>query len=176
MAVLSLVTFPDLRLRQAAVSVKQVDDDVRKIMLDMVDTMRHDEGIGLAANQVGILKRILVVDIADSDDENRPAGFYPFMIADPEILWSSQEKVPFEEGCLSLPREKVQIIRPKAIKFKYIDFNNQEQILQSSGLLARVVQHEIDHLNGKLVIDYLSKLKKDMAANRLTKLKTHKVA
>ena len=171
MPILNIITLPDKRLRQVASPLQRVDDLIRQHMLDMVDTMKHENGIGLAANQVAILKRIIVVDIASSDDEDRAEGFYPLMMANPQIIWQSEETASFNEGCLSLPGEEVNVIRPRAIKLKYLDFNNQEQILESSQLLARVVQHEIDHLNGVTIIDYLSKLKKDISLKRLTKLK-----
>lgn len=171
MAILNILTAPDPILKTRAEPVSLVDDNVRKIMDDMLETMYHDPAVGLAANQVGILKRIIVLDLKDDDEAERPANFYPLCMANPEIIELSEEKVEGREGCLSLPNQRLIISRPEKIKLKYSDYNNQEQELSTGGWLARAIQHEIDHLDGKLAIDYLSKLKRDMVLRKLKKIK-----
>ena len=171
MAILKVLTAPDKILRQKALAVKSVDDNVRTMMYDMLETMHHGNGIGLAANQVGILHRIIVIDIAHSDKENRGADFYPLFMANPVVSFQSDEKVLYPEGCLSVPEQQIEVYRPKHIIATYLDINNNQQTLESSCLLARVIQHEIDHLDGIMIIDYISKLKKDMIMKRLNKLK-----
>lgn len=170
MALLKIVTPPDKRLRTKAEVVPEVNDAIRKIMDDMLQTMYHDGGIGLAANQVGVLLQIAVIDIQDSDDENRPAGFFPLFLANPVCTFYSEETSVFKEACLSLPGISVDVTRPKSIKLSYIDRNNQLQTLQSDGFLARVVQHEMDHLAGRLIVDHASKTKRDMLMKRLVKI------
>ena len=171
MPILQILTAPDKILRQKALPISAVDAQVQTIMQDMLETMYFGSGIGLAANQVGILKRIIVIDIKDSDKENRSQGFYPLFMANPIITFASEEKVSYPEGCLSLPEQEINVERPKHIIASYLDMNNQPQTLESSCLLARVIQHEIDHLDGIMIIDYVSKLKKDMIIKRLNKIK-----
>lgn len=170
MAVLKICIFPDPVLKKKALPVEKVDKQIQDLMLNMRDTMYSGDGIGLAANQVGVLQRIIVIDIKDSDDENRPEGFYPLYMANPECLSLSKDKASFKEGCLSLPSEIIDVIRPTSIEATYLDFNNKPQTVQSSGLLARVIQHEIDHLDGKTILEHVSKIKKDMAIKRLVRL------
>ncbi|XVN43612.1 MAG: peptide deformylase [Candidatus Rickettsia vulgarisii] len=173
MAILPIVTAPDPRLKQRSLPVKSVTDDVRKFMDDMVQTMYHDEGVGLAAIQVGVQQRILVVDLQANDDMEREANFYPLFIVDPEVVEKSKELVVATEGCLSLPEQRIDVARSESITIKFLDYNNNQQQLHASGWLARVIQHEMDHLDGKLLIDYLSSLKKDVALRRLKKLKNN---
>jgi peptide deformylase len=170
MALLKLVTVPDPRLRQKAADVLEVDDKVKKIMQDMLETMYHDGGIGLAANQVGVLLQIAVIDIKDMDDENRPDGFYPLFLANPKCTFYSSETSVSKEACLSLPGISIDVTRPKGIKLSYIDQHNQPQTLQSDGFLARVVQHEMDHLSGRMIVDHVSKIKRDVLIKRLIKI------
>lgn len=170
MAILEIITAPDPVLRKKANPVKSVDNIVRKFMDDMLETMYEDNGVGLAANQVGVLSRVLVLDL-QKDDDDKPRGFYPLRVANPELLQASDEMVEAEEGCLSLPDQKILIERHENIKIKYLDYNNKTQELVADGWLARVIQHEMDHLNGKLAIDYLSSLKKNVALRKLNKIK-----
>lgn len=171
MSILKIFTAPDPVLRKKSQPVKCVDNDIRKLMDDMLETMYEDKGVGLAANQVGSLDRILVLDLQKDDEDKRPKGFYPLYIANPEVIYASDEMVDGEEGCLSLPDQKILISRHEDIKIKYLDYNNKSRELEASGWLARAIQHEMDHLDGKLAIDYLSPLKKSVAMRRLTKIK-----
>jgi peptide deformylase len=172
MAILKVLTEPDPILRKKAEPIASVDNSIRKLMDDMLETMYEDGGVGLAANQVGELKRILVIDLQKDDEElERSKNFYPLYVANPEILESSKEMVEAEEGCLSLPGQRIMISRHENIRIKYLDYNNKSQDVKVEGWLARVIQHEMDHLDGKLAIDYLSKLKKEVAIRKLKKMK-----
>ena len=171
MSILKVLTEPDPILRKKALPIDSVDDSIRGLMDDMLETMYEDGGVGLAANQVGVLKRILVIDLQKDDDQKKTKGFYPLYIANPKIIKASDEMVEGEEGCLSLPGQRIMINRHRYIKIKFIDYNNKHQELELEEWLARVVQHEMDHLNGKLAIDYLSKLKKGVALRKLVKFK-----
>ena len=171
MAILKILTAPNPILQTKSSPVESVNNSVRTLMNDMLDTMYGDKGIGLAANQVGVLSRVLVLNIQKDDDQNRAKSFYPLYIANPEIIETSDEIVEAEEGCLSLPGQKITVPRPGYIKIKYLDYNNKSQELGTDGWLARAIQHEMDHLDGKLAIDYLSALKKNVALRKLVKLK-----
>lgn len=173
MAILPIVTAPDPRLKQKSLPVEKVTDDVRKFMDDMLQTMYHDEGVGLAAIQVGVQQRILVIDLQANDDMGREANFYPLFIVNPEIVEKSKELVVATEGCLSLPEQRVDVARSESITIKFLDYDNNQKQLQVSGWLSRVIQHEMDHLDGRLLIDYLSALKKNVALRRLKKLKNN---
>lgn len=170
MAILQVLAEPNDILRKKSSPVERVDNSIRKLMDDMLETMYDDKGIGLAANQVGVLKRVIVLDLQDSDDEERPEGFYPLYMANPVIVESSKDLVEADEGCLSVPGQVVTVSRAASVKIQYIDYNDTPKELFAQGWLARVVQHEVDHLDGKLVIDYLSSLKKDVVLRKLAKL------
>ena len=157
---------PDPILRKKCESLEQVDDDVRKLMKEMLETMYEAPGIGLAAVQVGILKRLIVIDIS-KDKEKRD----PLFLVNPKIVHQSKETSIYEEGCLSLPGQFAEIERPAKCVLKYVNYNGNEEELKAEGLLATCIQHEVDHLNGILFIDYLSKLKKDMIIKKLVKHK-----
>ena len=157
---------PDPILRKKCQPIENVDDELRKLMIDMLETMYKAPGIGLAAIQVAILKRVVVVDISKDDQEKHPLFF-----VNPEITYRSKETSVYEEGCLSLPGQFAEIERPAECHLKYIDFNGKEKELKADGLLSTCIQHEVDHLNGVLFIDYLSKLKKDMIIKKLIKHK-----
>ena len=157
---------PDPILRKKCESLEQVDNDVRKLMKEMLETMYEAPGIGLAAVQVGILKRLIVIDIS-KDKEKRD----PLFLVNPKIVHQSKETSIYEEGCLSLPGQFAEIERPAKCVLKYINYNGNEEELKAEGLLATCIQHEVDHLNGILFIDYLSKLKKDMIIKKLVKHK-----
>ncbi|MCC8371341.1 MAG: peptide deformylase [Rickettsia endosymbiont of Pseudomimeciton antennatum] len=173
MSVLPIVTAPDSRLKQKSLPVGTVNDTIRKLMDDMVETMYHDHGVGLAAIQLGIAKRILVVDLQNNDDTERAVDFYPLFIVDPEIIDKSKELVVAVEGCLSLPEQRVEVARSESISIRFLDYNNIQQELKADGWLARVIQHEMDHLDGRLLVDYLSNIKKDIALRKLKKLKNN---
>ena len=171
MAILPVLTLPNPILKQHSSPIESVNDQIRKLMDDLVETMYDDNGVGLAAAQVGVLKRILVIDLQDDDDLERPKGFYPLFIANPDIIEKSNEMATAVEGCLSVPEQRIEVIRPASIKLKFVDYKNNPQELAAEGWLARAIQHEIDHLNGKLLVDYLSPIKRDVIMRKLTKLK-----
>ncbi|HJD56354.1 MAG TPA: peptide deformylase [Rickettsia endosymbiont of Pyrocoelia pectoralis] len=171
MAILPIVTAPDERLKKKSQPVLEVNDQIRKFMEDMVETMYHEEGGGLAAVQVGVLKRIFVIDIKDHDPIERPENFYPLYIVNPEIIEKSEELVIANEGCISLPEQRFEVARAESIKISYLDYHGKPQELEANDWLARVIQHEYDHIDGKLMIDYLSSVKRDVALRKLKKLK-----
>jgi peptide deformylase len=166
MALLPIIVAPDYRLKHRSEVVKDVTDEHRKLIDDMFDTMYHAPGIGLAAPQVGVLKRIIIVDISKGEEEPQP---YKFI--NPEITWSSDELFEFDEGCLSLPEHYAQVTRPDQIHLTYIDPDGQKQMLEAKGLLATCIQHEIDHLDGILFVDHISKLRRDLIIRKLKKYK-----
>ncbi len=157
---------PDPILRKKCSPIEKVDDQTRKLMKDMLETMYKAPGIGLAAIQIGILKRIVVIDI--SKDEEKKS---PLFLVNPEIIFRSKNTSVYEEGCLSLPGQFAEIERPAECHLKYLDFDGKTKELKADGLLSTCIQHEVDHLNGILFIDYLSKLKKNMIIKKLLKQK-----
>ena len=162
----NIVVEPDPILREKSVSLEKVDDELRSLLDDMLETMYAAPGIGLAAVQVGVLKRLIVIDVS-KDQEKKD----PLFLINPEIIHRSKQTSVHEEGCLSLPGHFAEIERPAECQIKFIDYNGKEKELNAKGLLATCIQHEVDHLNGVLFIDYLSKLKKDMIVKKLTKHK-----
>lgn len=166
MAKLPIITAPDPRLKKKALPVGQVDAEVRQLMDAMLETMYAAPGIGLAANQVGVLKRVIVLDL--SRDGEAPA---PLRMADPELVWVSDEDAGYEEGCLSLPEHYAEVVRPAAIRVKYLDESGEARELEADGLLATCIQHEIDHLDGVLFVDRISALKRNMILRKLLKAK-----
>ena len=166
MAILPIITAPDPRLKKVCQPVERVDAATAKLMQDMLETMYAAPGIGLAAPQVGVLKRILVVDIARDDEPKQP-----LMMANPELLWVSDHDNKYEEGCLSLPEHYAEVVRPAAIRVRYIDHENEIRELEAEGLLATCIQHEMDHLDGILFVDHISALKRNMILRRLLKAK-----
>lgn len=169
MATLPILVAPDPRLKQKAKAVGHVDVDVRRLMDDMLETMYAAPGIGLAAPQVGQARRVIVVDVAREGDP--PA---PMCMANPELVWVSDEDAAREEGCLSVPEHYAEVVRPARVRVRYLDENNKSQERDLDGLLATVVQHEIDHLDGILFIDHISALRRNMILRKL--LKSRKVA
>ena len=161
-----ILTEPDPILRKKCEPLEKVDVDTKKLMDDMLATMYAAPGIGLAAVQVGILKRLVVIDISKGEEEKKP-----IFLINPQIIHQSKKTSVYEEGCLSLPGQFAEIERPAECTIKYIDYNGKEKDLKANGLLATCIQHEVDHLNGILFIDYLSKLKKDMIIKKLVKQK-----
>ena len=164
MAQLPIITAPDPRLKAIAKPVERVDDSVRRLMDDMLETMYAAPGIGLAAPQVGVLKRVLVVDIAKEG-----AARAPVRMANPEIVWVSDEDAVYEEGCLSVPEHYAEVARPAAARIRYVDYENEIREIEASGLLATCLQHEIDHLDGVLFIDHLTALKRNIILRKLLK-------
>ena len=161
-----IIIEPDPILRKKSEPVEKVDDHLRKLMTEMLETMYEAPGIGLAAIQVGILKRLIVIDLARENEKKNP-----LFLINPEIIYRSKDTSIYEEGCLSLPGQFAEIERPSECTLKYIDFNGNKKELKADGLLATCIQHEVDHLDGILFIDYLSKLKKDMIIKKLVKHK-----
>ncbi len=157
---------PDPILRKKCDPLERVGDDTRKLMDDMLETMYAAPGIGLAAIQIGILKRIVVIDITKDETKKNP-----IFLVNPKIIKKSKETSVYEEGCLSLPGQFAEIERPATCSIEYVDYHGKEKELKADGLLATCIQHEIDHLNGVLFIDYLSKLKKNMIIKKLVKHK-----
>ena len=173
MSVLPLVICPDPRLKKTSAPVEKVDDATRKLMDEMLETMYAMKGIGLAAVQVGVHKRVLVMDLGrgssrypDAEDTGKP---HPLFIVNPEIVWASEEESPYEEGCLSFPGQYAEVWRPSQVKVKYLDYWGKEQLLEADGLLATCIQHEMDHLNGITFVDYLSSVKRDMIVRKVKK-------
>jgi peptide deformylase len=166
MALLPILTAPDPRLKVKAKPVAAVDEQVRRLMADMLETMYAAPGIGLAAPQVGVAKRVLVVDVA-RDGEPRQ----PMKIANPEILWRSAELLTTNEGCLSLPEHYADVSRPAKIRLRYLDEQNEIREIDLEGLLATCIQHEMDHLEGVLFVDHISALKRGIILRKLAKAK-----
>jgi len=166
MAVKTIITEPNKILRQISQPVKTVREEERKLMDDMLETMYHANGIGLAAIQIGVPKRIIVIDVFKNKEKKTPMYFVNPVIKNKNSLFST-----YEEGCLSVPNYFAEIDRPNKCEIEYLDYNGKEQILKANGLLATCIQHEMDHLEGILFIDYLSKLKKTMIVKKLSKQK-----
>ncbi|KAA0583813.1 peptide deformylase [Azospirillum sp. B21] len=165
MARLPILVAPHPILKRKAQPVAEVDARVVKLMDDMVETMYDANGIGLAAPQVGVLDRVIVVDV---HEKGEPAN--PIRLANPEIVWSSDEKAVCEEGCLSVPEQYAEVTRPQRIRVRYLDERNQQQEIEADGMLATCIQHEIDHLNGVLFVDYLSMLKRNILLKKVQKM------
>ena len=161
-----IIIEPDPILRKKSENLEKVDNELRLLLDDMLETMYSAPGIGLAAVQVGILKRLIVIDISKDKEKKNP-----IFLINPEIISKSKNTSIYEEGCLSLPGHFAEIERPEECKIKYIDYDGKKKEMKANGLLATCIQHEIDHLNGILFIEYLSKLKKDMIIKKLVKHK-----
>lgn len=165
MAIRPIVKLPDPILKQFSQPVERVDDELRALVGDMIETMYDAPGIGLAAVQIGIPRRLLVIDLAKEDQPKDPKAFI-----NPEIVWSSDELSTYEEGCLSIPDVFDDVERPAEVKVRYVDEHGKQQEMHCSGLMATCLQHEVDHLNGILFIDHLSRLKRSMVVRKFTKL------
>ena len=166
MGIKTILTEPDKLLRQVSKLVEKVGDIERELMKDMLDTMYTAKGIGLAAIQIGVSKRIIVMDISKEENKKKPMYF-----VNPIIIKKNDEKVTYEEGCLSVPNQFAEIDRPSKCEVEYLDYNGNKQNLKAEGLMATCIQHEMDHLEGILFIDYLSKLKKTIIIKKLSKQK-----
>jgi peptide deformylase len=165
MALREILTVPNPVLKQVSTPVDGVDDDLRRLMDDMLETMYAAPGIGLAAIQVGVPRQVIVMDLARQDDPPEPRFF-----VNPEILWASDEIALYEEGCLSVPEIYDEVARAAQVRLRYLDYNGQEVVEEAEGLFAVCIQHEMDHLKGVLFIDHLSRLKRDRAVARVRKL------
>ena len=170
MAKLPIILLPDPVLRRVADPIATVDDDVRRLADDMLETMYAAPGVGLAAPQVGVSRRLIVLDVSDKDEEKTP-----YVMINPSIIKHSEKSNVHEEGCLSIPEVRAEIERPAEVTVAYLDRNGKPQELAASELLATCIQHEIDHLNGRLLIDYMSRLKRDMVIRRFKKLARDRV-
>jgi peptide deformylase len=175
MAVLPVVEVPDPRLRAMCAPVDAVDDGVRALVADLFDTMYAARGIGIAASQVGVLRRVLVIDLQERDDAPGEDGAPPEPVRDPhvfinpELLWVSEETTTYNEGCLSIPEQYAEVTRPARCRARWLDERGEAHEGEFDGLMAICLQHEIDHLNGVLFIDHISRLKRDMLLKKLTK-------
>ena len=164
MAVREIVKLPDKRLRLKSETVKRVDSGVRKLVDDLFETMYDAPGIGLAAIQIGVPKRVVTMDLSKKEDNHEPQVFI-----NPEVIWKSKETSKYEEGCLSIPEYYEEVERPAQVKVKYLDLDGNAHEIEASGLLATCLQHEIDHTNGVLFIDHISKLKRDRVIKKFQK-------
>ena len=164
MAIRPLIILPDPRLRQTCEPVAAITDEIRDIARDMLDTMYDAPGVGLAAIQIGVAKRVITIDVSKGEDERRP-----LVLVNPEIVWASEERRVYEEGCLSIPEYYAEVERPDRVRFRYRTLDGEAVEQDADGLLATCVQHEIDHLNGVLFIDRLSKLKRDRVIKKFQK-------
>ncbi len=169
MSIRKILIEPDPLLRKKCEPVKKVDGDVQKLMNDMLETMYEAPGIGLAAIQIGVLKRVIVIDISKDNKKKNPQFF-----VNPKIIFKSKKKSTYEEGCLSIPDQFADIERASECHLQYLNYNGEMKKLEANGLLATCIQHEVDHLDGILFIDYLSKLKKSMILKKLKKKKHRK--
>ena len=164
MAIRDILVVPDPVLKQVSTPVEGVDDALRALMDDMLETMYAAPGIGLAAIQIGVPKQVIVMDLARPEEPPQPQYF-----VNPEILWASEDTAPYEEGCLSVPDIYDEVERPARVKLKYLNYQGQEVVEDAEGLYAVCIQHEMDHLKGVLFIDYLSRLKRDRAVAKVKK-------
>jgi peptide deformylase len=164
MAVRDIIILPDKRLRLVSEPIKAIDREVKALVADMFETMYDAPGIGLAAIQVGVPRRVVTMDLSKKEEAQQPQVF-----VNPEVLWRSDEKATYEEGCLSIPEFYEEVERPAQVRVKYLDLEGHEQELEATGLLATCLQHEIDHLNGVLFIDYISRLKRERVVKKFAK-------
>jgi peptide deformylase len=166
MALRQIITAPDPRLRETSRPVEDIDDDVRTLMDDMLETMYAAPGVGLSAIQVGVARRIVVIDTAKDPDPPEP-----LRLINPEIIWQAEETSPFEEGCLSFPDQYEEVERPGAVHVQYLDENGVRRVVEAEGLQAIALQHEIDHLDGVLLVDHISTIKRNIIMRRMKKLR-----
>jgi peptide deformylase len=166
MAKRTILTAPDPRLKEKGKDVAKVDGEIRTLIEDMLETMYDADGVGLAAPQIGVSLNVVVIDVAQKENKNDPQAFI-----NPKIVWASDETAKFEEGCLSVPDIWEEVTRSTAIRIEYMDRDGKQQTLEADGFLADCLQHELDHLNGTLFIDHLSRLKRSMALRKLEKKK-----
>ncbi len=171
MSIRTIITPPDPRLRLTCAPVESVDDSIRALMDDMIETMYDAPGVGLAAIQIAVAKRVIVIDVAKREDEAASAD--PICLANPEILWASEELSSYEEGCLSVPDFFEDVLRPARVRVGYLDRAGRRQEIEADGILATCLQHELDHLNGILFIDHISRLKRERILKKFSKAAKH---
>ena len=164
MAIRPILVIPDPRLKLVSEPVAAVDDSIRALADDMLDTMYDAPGIGLAAIQIGVAQRVLVIDLAKQDEEKQPMVFI-----NPEIVWSSEERAVYDEGCLSIPEYYEEVERPARVRVRFLDRDGKPQEIEADGLLATCIQHEMDHLNGVVFIDHISRLKRESCNKKIAK-------
>jgi peptide deformylase len=164
MAVRDIIKLPDKRLRLKSEPIQKIDAGIKKLVDDMFETMYDAPGIGLAAIQLGVAKRVVVMDLSKKEDDHKPQVFI-----NPEITWKSDETAKYEEGCLSIPEYYEEVERPAEVKVKYLDLDGKSHEVKVKGLLATCIQHEVDHVNGVLFIDHISKLKRDRVTKKFIK-------
>jgi peptide deformylase len=169
MALREILIWPDPRLSQPSEPVEAIDDEIKELVADMLETMYDADGVGLAAPQVGVHKRVVVIDIY-GQEEDRPSGEEPLVLINPDFE-KAEGELEWEEGCLSVPGETGVVKRNSDVRVKYLDLDGNEQVLEAQGLKAVALQHECDHLNGKLFVDYLSRLKRNVIKRKMQKLK-----
>lgn len=170
MSILPILSVPDPRLKIKSAPVKVVDDRIRQLIEDMLETMVHANGIGLAAPQINVHQRVVVMDVS----YRMPEHLAPFRMVNPEITWVSDHDAGYTEGCLSVPEHYADVIRPTEVKVKYLNEQGISQEIHATGLLAVCIQHEIDHLDGVLFLDHLSQLKRNMILRKVLKSQKHK--
>ena len=171
MALRTILILPDPRLRLVGALVAAVDDSIRALMDDMLETMYAAPGVGLAAIQIGVQQQVIVLDVAKRESET--AAPEPLFLANPEILWASEERSTCQEGCLSIPDFFEDVERPARVRARYLDRDGSKQEIEADGILATCLQHEIDHLNGVLFIDHISRLKRDLLMRKFRKNAKH---
>jgi peptide deformylase len=171
MARLPIIEVPDPLLRANSAPVERVDDELRRFLADMFETMYAAPGIGLAAVQVAVPRRMMVIDLQDPEVDGGEPVKKPYAFINPEIVWSSDERSVYNEGCLSIPDQYAEVERPARVRARWLDEQGRQQEAEVDGLLATCVQHEVDHLNGILFIDHISRLKRDIVLRKLAKLR-----
>jgi peptide deformylase len=173
MPTIQVIIAPDpiLNMKSQKLDHHEMTSQMRQFIQDMQDTLYADPAVGFAAIQFGVPKQIIVMDLQNDDEEERPAGFYPLILINPEFTFKSDEMIIATEGCMSIPQIRIEVPRPKEVEIKFVDMNFKEHILRTGGWLARVIQHEMDHLDGKTLLDYMSSLKRDISARKLEKFK-----
>ncbi len=171
MSVLKLCEYPDPILKEKSQEVLSVNDEIKRILQDMLETMYSAGGVGIAAPQVGILKRLVVIDVEQKDEDTRGN---PIFMVNPQIVWKSEETNICEEGCLSVPQQRAEVERAASVRAVYTDFNGKSCEISAEGLLAKAIQHELDHLDGILYIDRISRLKRNMLLKKLQKMRAEK--
>ncbi len=167
MALRTIITLPDPRLRLVSVPVGAVDDNIRALMDDMLETMYAAPGVGLAAIQIAVPKRVIVLDVAKREEEQ--AAPQPICLANPELIWASEERSIHQEGCLSIPKIYEDVERPARVRARYLDRDGRTQEIEAEGILATCLQHEVDHVNGVLFIDHISRLKRELLLRKFRK-------
>ena len=180
MTLLPIITAPDPRLKVRSTPVERVDDELRRLIDQMLETMYAAPGIGLAAVQIGVPKRLLVVDLQRKIGETATGEPLrekaPLYLVNPELVWASDERAVYEEGCLSLPEHYAEVERAAKVKIRHLDYHGREQLLEAEGMLATCVQHEMDHLEGVLFVDHISSVKRGIILRKLVKARKQKLA